>query len=95
MTRRYRKPRCRKGQRHIWTLGAALLADGSGQLSSIPKRAHLRGQCKRCHKQRVFHPYSSKRPRAILGMWGRVGALAGKEFVEFTAERTGVKAVAA
>lgn len=54
--RRYRKPRCRKGERHAWRLGAAQFADDDGTLRSYPTRAHLKGTCRRCYKARAFHP---------------------------------------
>lgn len=62
--RRYRKPRCLKGQRHAWQLGAAQFADDDGTLRSYPTRAHLKGTCRKCHKARAFHPHAANVPNA-------------------------------
>lgn len=59
--RRFRRPRCLKGQRHVWVLGAATIASPTGQLSG-PGGAHLRGTCDNCRKARTFHPNAAIRP---------------------------------
>lgn len=61
--RRYRRPRCLKGQRHRWLFGSALKATDSGHLTSGTgtKGAHLTAACRKCHKVRHFHPYAAKR----------------------------------
>lgn len=59
--RRFRKPRCHKGQRHVWVLGPATAASPAGQLFGA-RRSHLKGQCRRCHKGRAFHPAAALQP---------------------------------
>ena len=54
--KRHRKL-CLKGQRHIWVMGAALVANDGGDLVSGGRaRTHLNGTCRRCHKTQAFHP---------------------------------------
>ncbi len=62
-TRRTRRPRCLKGQRHRWLMGKALAVSDSGQLTSATGKrgAHLTGVCRKCHKVRHFHPHAAKR----------------------------------
>ena len=59
--RRFRRPRCIKGRRHVWVLGAATFASPSGQLFG-QRRAHLRGHCRTCGKGKAFHPAAAIRP---------------------------------
>jgi hypothetical protein len=53
--RRYRRPRCIKGQRHVWALGAATAVSPTGQLVGP---MHLRGVCGKCRKVKTFHPHA-------------------------------------
>ena len=69
--RRYRRPRCLKGQRHRWIMGKASAATDSGQLTSADgqRAGHLMGTCRKCHKVRRFHPYAAK--RRVFGRFQR------------------------
>lgn len=60
--RRYRRPKCLKGQRHRWIMGSAMAATDSGHLTSGDGQlsGHLTGVCRKCHKVRRFHPFAAK-----------------------------------
>lgn len=63
-TRRYKRPRCLKGQRHRWIMGKALAATDYGTLTSGKGQpSHLRGECKKCHKVKTFHPFAGRGQR--------------------------------
>ena len=67
--RRSPRPRCLKGQRHRWIMGSALKASDSGYLvSSNGKANHLRGECRKCHKIRHFHPFAANSRRTFGAM---------------------------
>ncbi len=53
--RRRTRKLCLKGQRHVWIMGAALIASSGGDLTGRA-RTHLNGICRRCHKSQAFHP---------------------------------------
>lgn len=59
--RRFRRPRCLKGRKHVWVLGAATFASPGGQLFGL-RRSHLKGQCRRCGKGKAFHPSAAIQP---------------------------------
>ncbi len=66
--RRTRRPRCLKGQRHRWIMGAALKASDSGVLGGGGGRNranHLRGECRYCHEVRRFHTFGSNSRHAF------------------------------
>ncbi len=74
--RRSPRPRCLKGQRHRWIMGAALRASDGGHLASDNdgkggRPNHLRGQCRKCGKVRHFHPFAAQSRRTFGAMVGK------------------------
>lgn len=72
MKKRYRRPMCLTGQKHCWLMGAALMDNGSGHLTSANgSQDHLKGACRKCGKRRMFHPHAAW-ATPTLGRYPRV-----------------------
>lgn len=69
---RYRRPRCLKGVKHCWRMGAALVANEQGNLKSADGSSdHLKGVCGYCGKRRIFHPHAATVATPTLGCYRR------------------------